>query len=407
VRKSYPPQLLREVEGGVTAPCGFDAAGVRAGLKERGLDVALVYSVAPAAAAGVFTANRVQAAPVLVSKDRVGRANVHGVVINSGSANACTGDRGYRDAVKMAALAAQALGVPERSILVCSTGVIGRPLPMRKIATGVKEAVASLRPDGGEQAAEAILTTDTRAKTASAEFELDGRPVRIGGMAKGAGMIAPNLATMLAVITTDARLSPALLQSCLAAAVDRSFNRITVDGDTSTNDCVLAFANRQAEAGEITPRHGLVRFQTALDQVCAKLSQAIVADGEGATKTVEVCVRGAQTEREALQIARTIATSPLVKAAIAGGDPNWGRVLAAAGRAGVRFRPELVELYLGKVRVVRNGAVSRYTQQAAERAVAGPAVSITLDLGAGEKEATVWTCDLTGEYVRINSAYHT
>ena len=407
MRKSHPPQELREAMGGVTAPCGFEAAGVRAGIKERGPDLALVYSVAPAAAAGVFTTNRVQAAPVVVTKDRVGRANVHGVVINSGNANACTGDRGYRDAVKMAALAAKALGVQERSMLVCSTGVIGRPLPMAKVAAGIKQAAAGLRPDGGAAAAVAILTTDTRPKTAVVQFEVDGRPVRVGGMAKGSGMIAPNLATMLAIITTDANLSPTLLQGCLAAAVEGSFNRITVDGDTSTNDCVLVLANRQAEVGEITPRHGLSRFQAALEQVCARLSQGIVADGEGASKTVKVCVRGAQTEKEAALIARTVANSPLVKTAIGGGDPNWGRILAAAGRAGVRFRPELMELHLGRVCVVRRGAVTRYNQQAAEAAVAGPAVAIAVDLHAGEKEATVLTCDLTAKYVRINSDYHT
>ncbi len=400
-------RALREVQGGVTAPCGFEAAGVRAGLKEHGLDLALVYSVAPATAAGVFTTNRVQAAPVLVSKDRVGRRNLHGVVINSGGANACTGEAGYRDALRMTALTAEELGVPTDSILVCSTGVIGRPLPMRKVGSGIKRAVVELRPNGGEQAAEAILTTDTVAKTAAVEFKLDGRPVRVGGMAKGAGMIAPDMATMLAVITTDAGVRPKLLQACLAEAVERTFGRITVDGDTSTNDCVLALANWQAETGEVTSRHGLGLFRAALGEVCGRLAWSIVADGEGATKTIAVCVRGARREQEALQVARTIAGSLLLKTAIAGGDPNWGRVLAAAGRSGVKFHADRLELRLGGVRVVRDGARCRYTQQAAERAVAGPHVAITLDLHEGEKEATVWTCDLTTKYVEINSLYHT
>jgi glutamate N-acetyltransferase/amino-acid N-acetyltransferase len=397
---------LREIPGGVTAPCGFEAAGVRCGLKQQGPDLALIYSVAPATAAGVFTTNRFLAAPVVLCRDRVGRS-AHGIVVNAGNANACTGPEGYRDAVQMADLAAEELGVPPRSILVCSTGVIGHRLPMKQIESGIKEAVAALGPEGGEEAAKAILTTDTRPKAIAVEFELAGRPVRVGGMAKGSGMIAPHLATMLAFITTDAELSHAQLHSCLLASAERSFNRITVDGDTSTNDTVLLLANRQAEAGQVTPRRGLTRFQEALDYVTAHLAREIVRDGEGATKLVEVLVRGAASERDAHRIARTIAESPLVKTALAGGDPNWGRILAAAGRAGVRFRPELVELHLGKVRVAGEGAAVSFDKKAAEQEVKGPEVSITLDLHAGDEEATVWTCDLTATYVKINAEYHT
>jgi len=399
--------LLREVPGGVTAPCGFEASGVRCGIKRSGPDLALIYSVAPAAAAGVFTTNRFQAAPVLVTKDRVGRDPIHGLIVNSGNANACTGAKGYRDAVHMADLAADALGVPRRSVLVCSTGVIGRPLPMTKLAAGINKAAAALGPDGGADAAAAILTTDTHPKSIAVEFELDGRPVRIGGMAKGAGMIAPNMATMLCFITTDATVSSGLLQSRLSGAVGRSFNRITVDGDTSTNDTVLLLANRQAEAARITAQHGLSRFQEALDYVAVHLAREIVSDGEGATRTIEVRVRGAATDSDARKVARTIAESPLVKTAIAGGDPNWGRVLAAAGRAGVRFRPELVDLNLGKVQVVRGGAVCSYRTSAARSAATAREVLITLDLNAGSHEAIMWTCDLTEDYVRINSEYHT
>jgi glutamate N-acetyltransferase/amino-acid N-acetyltransferase len=355
----------------------------------------------------MFTTNRVQAAPVLVCKDRVGRGSLHGVVVNSGNANACTGAQGYRHALQMAEEAAQALGVPARSMLVCSTGVIGHALPMDKISRGIAKAVEELRPDSGEEAARAILTTDTRPKSVAVEFELAGRPVRVGGMAKGSGMIAPNLATLLAFVTTDADLSPGLLHSCLAAAVGKSFNRITVDGDTSTNDTVLLLANRQAEAGQITRRHGLGRFQSALEYVCAYLARAIVWDGEGASKLIEIRVVGAESQRDAVRVARTIAESPLVKTALGGGDPNWGRVLAAAGRAGVGFRPESVELHLGEVRVVRGGAAARYDQHAAAEAVAGPEIAIRLDLNEGDEEATVWTCDLTREYVKINAAYHT
>jgi glutamate N-acetyltransferase/amino-acid N-acetyltransferase len=399
--------LLREVPGGVTAPCGFEASGVRCGIKSRGLDLALIYSVAPAAAAGVFTTNRFQAAPLLVTKDRVGREPIHGVIVNSGNANCCTGAKGYRDAVYMADLTADALGVPKRSVLVCSTGVIGRALPMSKLASGIKKAVAALTPGGGSAASQAILTTDTRPKSIAVEFELDGRPVRVGGMVKGAGMIAPNMATMLAFITTDATLSPGLLQSRLGGAVKRSFHRVTVDGDTSTNDTVLLLANRQAEAARITPQHGISRFREALDYVSAHLAREIVRDAEGASRMIEVRVRGAASESDAGRIARTIADSPLVKTAIAGGDPNWGRILAAAGRAGVSFRPELVDLYLGNVQVVRGGAVSPHRAGAARAAATAAEVGITLDLNAGDHEGVMWTCDLTQDYVRINAEYHT
>jgi len=407
VPKSKRRHLLREVPGGVAAPCGFDAGAIRCGLKRRGRDLAAVYSIAPAVAAGVFTTNRFQAAPVLVTRDRVGRESVHGVIVNSGGANACTGSPGYRDAVRMADRAAQALGVPPRSILVCSTGVIGERLPMDKVITGINRLAASLGPEGGENAAKAILTTDTRPKSLAIEFELDGRPVRVAGMAKGSGMIHPDMATMLAVMTTDADVAPGVLQSCLVAAVERSFHRITVDGDTSTNDTVLLLANGQAEAGKVTRRHGLTRFQAALDHVATGLAREIVGDGEGASKVIEIRVRGAASAKDARQIARTIAGSSLVKTAIGGGDPNWGRVLAAAGRAGVRFRPELVDLRLGNLRVVRGGAACRHKHEAARNAVAGQEVRITLDLNAGRQEAVIWTCDLTAAYVRINAEYHT
>ncbi len=399
--------IFREVQGGVTAPCGFEAAGVRCGIKSAGLDLALIHTVSGATAAGVFTTNRFQAAPVLVTKDRVGRERAHAIIVNSGNANACTGGRGYHDALRMADMTAEALGAPQRSVLVCSTGVIGRPLPMGKVSAGINQAVATLGPEGGADAATAIMTTDTRPKSLAVELELDGRPVRLGGMAKGSGMIAPNMATMLAFITTDAHLAPGLLHSCLAAATERSFNRITVDGDTSTNDCVLLLANGQSEAGRITHSHGLARFQEALDEVCGHLAREIVRDGEGASRFIEVRVKGAGSDREAQQIARAIANSPLVKTAIAGGDPNWGRVLAAAGRAGVRFRPEVVDLHLGKVQVVKDGAACAYRADSARRAVRIAEIEITLDLNAGTHEAVMWTCDLTAEYVKINSEYHT
>jgi glutamate N-acetyltransferase/amino-acid N-acetyltransferase len=251
------------------------------------------------------------------------------------------------------------------------------------------------------------MTTDTRPKSVAVEFDLDGRPVRVGGMAKGSGMIAPHMATMLAFLTTDADVSAGILHSLLLASVDRSFHRISVDGDMSTNDTVLLLANGQAETGRITARHGLSRLEAALDFVCAHLAREIVRDGEGASRFIEICVTGAASVKDARQIARTIAESPLVKTAIAGGDPNWGRILAAAGRAGVRFQADLVDLRLGDVRVVRRGAASRYEKEAARKAVSQSEVEIVLDLNAGDQEATMWTCDFTNAYVRINSEYHT
>lgn len=400
-------QILRDVPGGITAPCGFAAAGIRCGLKAHGPDLALIYTVRPAQVAGVFTTNRFQAAPVLVTKDRVGRERVRAIVVNSGNANACTGAKGYRDATRMAELTADALDVAPRSVLVCSTGVIGQPLPMRKVGSGIKKAVAALDPNGAAAAEQAILTTDTRPKSMAVEFSLDGRPVRVGGMAKGAGMMAPSMATMLAFITTDADLAPGLLQSCLLAAVNRSFHRITVDGDTSTNDTALLLANGQAEAGKVTTRHGLNRFQAALDHVCIHLAKEIVRDGEGAAKFIEIEVSGAESEKDAQRIAKTIANSPLVKTAIAGGDPNWGRILAAAGRAGVRFKPDLVDLRLGEVQVVRRGALRQHSQRAAAAAVSTDTVHIALDLNAGTHSSIAWTCDLTAGYIKINADYHT
>lgn len=401
------PNFLREVPGGVTAPCGFTASGVRCGIKRRGSDLALVYSVSPAVSAGVFTTNCFQAAPVLVTKQRVGRADTQVIAVNSGNANACTGAQGYSDALEMAELTASIVGIPARSALVCSTGIIGLTLPMDKISAGLQKCAASLHPDGGEKAAKAILTTDKRAKSISVEFDLDGRPVRIGGMAKGAGMIGPSMATMLAFITTDADLAPALLQSCLATAVDRTFHRILVDGDTSTNDSVLLLANNQAEAGKVTRRHGLARFRTALEYVASCLAYEIVRDGEGASKVIEIRVRNAPSEKDALKIGRAIAGSPLVKTALGGGDPNWGRILAAAGRSGVRFRPELVDLTLGSVEVVRGGAACDFKEKKAAASVAPSEILVTLDLNAGKAEATILTCDLTAAYVRLNSLYRT
>ncbi|MCX6374500.1 MAG: bifunctional glutamate N-acetyltransferase/amino-acid acetyltransferase ArgJ, partial [Armatimonadetes bacterium] len=386
----------------------FLASGVRAGIKKQGEDVALVCSESPASAAGVFTTTVVKAAPVLVTRSRLPRGTCRAVIANSGNANACTGEQGMRDAVEMAAHVARLLRVPEGDVLVASTGIIGRPLPMDKIAAGIEEAVRSLSADGGINAARAIMTTDTRPKEASVEIEIGGKTVRIGGMAKGAGMICPNVATMLAFITTDAAISPEMLQDCLARSAEVSFNCLTVDGDTSTNDTVIMLANGVAGNPVMTSEGpDLSEFKKGLDLVTTDLAKQIAADGEGATKLVEIVVQGAKTYEDCRQIAKTIANSPLVKTAIFGCDPNWGRILAAAGRAGVEFDPKAVDLSLGDTLVVKGGEPVALSEQEAHDYLTGSEVLVNLRVGGERYGATVWTCDFSYDYVKINAEYHT
>ncbi|MCG0238605.1 MAG: bifunctional glutamate N-acetyltransferase/amino-acid acetyltransferase ArgJ [Firmicutes bacterium] len=398
--------------GGVTAPRGFLAAGVSADVKGRGgtkKDVALLFSQVPAAAAGVFTRNRVQAAPVILSRERVARGRLQAVVVNSGNANACTGEQGLRDAEAMAAIAAEALGIAPELVAVASTGVIGVPLPMDRIAAGIRAAAAALSPEGNADAAQAILTTDTFPKEWAVQAELSGgRTVTLGGMAKGSGMIHPNMATMLAFVTTDAPVAPADLQAALRAAVDRSFNMITVDGDTSTNDMVLALANGLAGGDPIAPgTDDWAAFAAALEKLLVYLARAIARDGEGATKLLEVVVTGAADLEDARRAARAVAGSNLVKAAVFGCDPNWGRVLAALGYSGATFDPARVNLWLGSVQVMAGGAPVPFDEAAARQVLAQPEVTIRADLGAGEATATAWGCDLSYDYVRINADYRT
>lgn len=394
--------------GAVTYPKGFLASGVRAGIKTEGEDVALICSESPASAAGVFTTNVVKAAPVLVTRSRVPRRTCRAVIANSGNANACTGEHGMRDAVEMAAHTARLLQVPEEDVLVASTGIIGRRLPMKKISAGIEDAVRSLSADGGDKAARAIMTTDTRPKEASVEIEIGGKTVRIGGMAKGAGMICPNVATMLTFITTDAAISPEMLQRSLARSAEVSFNCLTVDGDTSTNDTVLLLANGMADNQVIaTEGPGLSEFKRGLDLVTTDLAKQIAADGEGATKLVEIVVEGAASYEDCRQIAKTIANSPLVKTAIFGCDPNWGRILAAAGRAGVEFEPWAVSLSLGDVLLVNAGEPVEFSENAAHEYLTGPEVLVNLRVGGERFRATVWTCDFSYDYVKINAEYHT
>ncbi len=400
--------MVEKMSGAVTYPKGYLAAGARAGLKESGNDLALVASECPAVAAGVFTTNIFQAAPVTVSKSRVPASSVRAVVANSGNANACTGEQGMLDALSMTSAVAQQLGVPADSVLVASTGVIGHAMPMDKINAGIVDAVRSLSVDGGASAARAIMTTDTFPKEAAIDVSIGGCMVRIGGMVKGSGMICPNVATMLAFITTDAAISPEMLQKCLSRSAEISFNGLTVDGDTSTNDSVFVLANGMAGNKRIeSDGPELDAFQSALDEVSTSLAKQVAIDGEGATKMVEITVRGTESFEDARQIAKTIANSPLVKTAMFGNDPNWGRVLAAAGRAGVGFDPKSVKLFFGDIALLRHGEPVDFPQDAAHDLLTQPEVKVLLEVGAGSGTATVWTCDFSYDYIKINAEYHT
>jgi len=396
------------IPGAVTSPKGFLAAGVRCGIKEQGPDLALIYSQQPAACAALFTTNAVKAAPVLLSMEHARSGTAQAIVVNSGNANACTGRRGLDDAARMAALTADALGIPPSDVLVCSTGVIGHFLPMDKIGRGIAEAAARLSPDGGPDAARAIMTTDTRPKMAACAFEVAGATLSIGAIAKGAGMICPNLATMLAFITTDASIDPSLLRSSLVRSVEGSLGSLTIDGDTSTNDAVIILANGLAGNEPIASEGpALDAFQSALDEVMTHLAREIARDGEGATKLVEVVVRGAASYADAKAAAMAIANSPLVKIAIFGQDPNWGRVLAAAGRSGARLDPDKVDLYFGHVRIVQDGAPLPVSPEEARRPMLAQELTVTVDLKLGDASARVFTCDLSYDYVKINAEYHT
>jgi len=396
-------------DGTVTSPEGFLAGAHYCGIKTRGngaLDLAILYSEVPCVAAGVFTTNKVKAAPVLLSQDSLTAGIAQAVVVNSGCANACTGRQGLADCAEMADLAARKLGIPPQAVLVASTGVIGVPLAMERIRSGI-EAIALSR-EGGHQLAKAIMTTDTFPKEIAVSVRIGGKDVTIGGVAKGAGMIHPDMATLLSFITANVALDAALARAALRQAVDDSFNMISVDGDTSTNDTVLLLAsglagNEPLRAG--TPEAAL--FQDALGQVCLYLAKCIARDGEGATKLFEVKVEGAVTLREARLAARTITSSPLVKAALHGSDPNWGRIMAALGRSGAEIDPSQVELYLKELCLLRAGCPVPFDQAEARKMLSEAEVQIRVCLNLGRESATAWGCDLSEEYVTINSAYVT
>jgi len=400
----------QEIPGGVTAPKGYRAGGIAAGLKPSGLlDLALIVSDVEAIAAGVFTTSQVRAACVDYCRQRLrAKASAQAILCNAGQANAGTGDQGRAAVLEKARLVEQALGIPAKSVLIASTGVIGQQIPLERIRTGLPQLVTGLSDTGSDQAALAIMTTDRVPKTIALEAHFEGRPVRIGGIAKGAGMIHPNMATLLAFVTCDAAVSPHLWQQMLSRAVSQSFNQITVDGDTSTNDTLLALANGQSRTPAITERGPeATKLEAMLTAVCIYLAQAIARDGEGATCLIEVQVSGAIDDKAACQVARTIAGSMLVKSAVFGRDPNWGRIAAAAGRAGVPFNLEKLQIRLGNFLLMQNGAPLNFDRNAARNYLEQDAITISVSIGDGPGYGKSWGCDLSYDYIKINAEYTT
>lgn len=393
------------VQGTVTTPQGFRASGVRCGIKPEGPDLALVFSEAPASAAGVFTTNRMRSAPVTQSQAKLASGRAQAVLINSGNANACTGARGGADAAAMAHAAARALGISPDLVLVASTGVIGRPLPIDRVTQGVPALVEALGSDG-MAAAQAIMTTDAFPKTAAAEVDLGDGRVTIGGIAKGAGMIHPDMATMIAVITTDAAVEPALLRRALRAAVDKTFNCISVDGDTSTSDSVFLLASGASGVAQVAAEDGrYAAFRAGLTDVAGRLARMIVQDGEGTQRVVEIAVRGARGDADARTAGRAVMTSLLVKTAFHGAELNWGRIAAALGRSGAEVDPDRLGIAIGSVQVVRDGVGIPEAYPAAQPLLEASQVRVTVDLGLGSGEFVGWTSDLGEAYVRVNSGY--
>ena len=410
--ESFPEQRVTAAPGPAIAklPRGFSFATTHCGIKKRKVDLGILVSETPAVAAAVFTSNQVKAAPVLLCMEHLAKSasNMRAVVVNSGNANCCTGSHGLKKSRETARIAARVLKCKPENTFICSTGVIGVPLPVEKILAALPDLMAARQatPEGFDQFSRAILTTDTRQKVSSATCRLGGKQVRIVGCAKGAGMIHPNMATMLAYMITDAAISPALLARALRECVADTFNAITVDGDTSTNDTALVLANGQSRAKRITaPGSDFVKFKTSLHKVCHDLALEIVADGEGAQRVIEIEVRGAKSAAAADTIARTIAHSPLVKTACAGADPNWGRILAAAGRSGVKFDPNRAEIRLAKLLVCRRGQAVSFNENRAHEAMLAKHVPVLLDLHSGSGRARIYTCDFTTEYVTINASY--
>jgi len=387
---------------------GFQTAGVASGLKKNGKkDLGLIYSEAPATVAAMFTRNQVKAAPVVLDQQRTANGSCRAVIVNSGNANCCTGEQGMQDAIRMGNLAAKGLTVDEDDVLVSSTGVIGEPLPVEKIETAAPGLIKALSPDGIFDLAEAIMTTDTVAKVVSRSGELAGKTFTVSGAIKGAGMIRPDMATMLCFVMTDIAAQPEVLQAMLKQAVDRSLNRMTVDGDTSTNDTVLLMANGHAGV-EVINSEQMGVFQSVLDEVMIGLAKWMIKDSEGATKLVEIIVKGARSKPDAHKIADTVANSPLIKTALFGEDANWGRILAAVGRAGIPVELERIDIFFGSVQMVKSGfGCGKDAEAEATKVLQEDEFTVTVDLNLGAETETVYTCDFSIDYVKINADYRT
>lgn len=406
---------MKEIQSGVTAAKGFQAAGLRAGIKagKTNKDMAMIYSEVPAVCAGTFTKNVVKAAPVLWDKKIVSQSGTaQAVVVNSGIANACTGTQGYENCEKIAQKTAQLLKIQAEEVLICSTGVIGAQLNMDIITKGIEQLALAKEASAkaGEEAAEAILTTDTHKKEYAVECEIDGKTVTVGGMCKGSGMIHPNMGTMLAFVTSDVAIDQPLLQTILKEEIEDTFNMISVDGDTSTNDTCLVLCNGMAGNTLLTEKNeDLHQFREALHEVLAYLAKQIAGDGEGCTRLFEVTCEGAATKEEAKTISKAVVCSSLTKAAVFGKDANWGRILCAMGYSGAEFDPEVVDITLesekGSLGIVKNGVATDYSEAYATEILSGNPVKALLNIHKGEEKATAWGCDLTYEYVKINADY--
>jgi glutamate N-acetyltransferase / amino-acid N-acetyltransferase len=401
--------LLNTVfDGTVTTPQGFHACGVRCGLKEKGLDLAMVYSTVTAAAAALFTTNKIKAAPVTWSQALVPSAKIQAMIINSGNANACTGVQGDQDALEMALLTGNELALAKEAVLVASTGIIGKPMAMDKVRAGIPLAKAALSADGGLAAAQAIMTTDLVAKHFAITCDIGASKARIGVMAKGSGMINPNLATMICCVTTDVAITPEMLDKALRAATAESLNSLTVDGEMSTNDCVLAMANGMC-GNTLIEQTGAEYdiFVQALQTVMQAVARQIAEDGEGATKLALITIEQAASKAEAMRAAKAVANSMLVKTALFGQDPNWGRVVSAVGGSGVQLDPNHIAVSFAGITVLQNGQPVPFDLTAMKNALAEKEIKVRMSLAAGSASATVFSCDLTYDYVKINAEYHT
>lgn len=385
---------------------GFEAAGIAAGLKKKNKkDLGLIFSKVPANVAGVFTRNRVKAAPVILDRERIKSGVCQAIIVNSGNANCCTGEQGIRDAEAMASLSASELGISEDLVLVASTGVIGEPLPIEKIKTAIPDLVGSLQTNGIPDLARSIMTTDTVPKMVFGQGVVEGKTFVVTGVAKGAGMIRPDMATMLCFVFTDANAASDVLKEALVPAIDRSFNRITIDGDTSTNDTVLMMANGLSGAVIENPSHKEI-FQKVLDRIFLDLAKQVVRDGEGVTKLVEIIVRGAASDSDARKVADTVAHSPLVKTAFFGEDANWGRIIGAVGRAGVDVDPDRIDLYFDDVQMVKAGmGCGKAVEVEATKVLKKSEFTVAVHLNMGQGFGSMITCDFSVDYVRINADY--